>query len=148
MSTHQATVTWKRATDDFAYDTYNRGHRWSFPGGQSFDASAAPDYLGDPSCVDPEEAFAASVSACHMLTFLAIAAKKRYVVDSYEDAATAILEKNAAGALAITKVELRPQVLFSGDRQPDEAGIAAMHEKAHVHCFIANSITAEVVVMP
>lgn len=147
MSSHQATVRWNRTSDDFAYDTYNREHQWEFPNGQRLQASAAPDYLGSADCVDPEEAFAASVSSCHMLTFLAIAAKKRYVVEHYVDEAVAILEKNAAGAFAVTRVELHPKIEFSGDRQPDEEGIAAMHDKAHQHCFIANSITAEVVVL-
>lgn len=147
MSTHTATVAWKRSSDDFAYDSYNRDHQWSFPGGQTLRASAAPDYLGDGACVNPEEAFAASVSSCHMLTFLAIAAKKRYTVDAYADSATAILDKNEDGAMAITRVELRPTIVFAGDRQPDAEGLERMHESAHKHCFIANSVKTEVVVL-
>jgi organic hydroperoxide reductase OsmC/OhrA len=148
MSTHVATIQWHRSTDDFVYDTYNREHTWHFPNGQTIDASSAPDYLGNAACVDPEEAFVASLSSCHMLTFLAIAARKRYVVDQYTDDAAGYLEKNAAGMLAVTRVELRPRIEFSGVRKPDRAGVAAMHEKAHKHCFIANSVTTEVVVVP
>ena len=147
MSNHYALIKWTRTTDDFSYDTYDRSHTWTFPNGQSLKASAAPEYLGDRACVDPEEAFAASVGSCHMLTFLALAARKRYVVDQYEDNAVAKLDKNDAGALAVTRVELRPKIIFSGERQPDADTITAMHEKAHKHCFIANSITAEVVVV-
>lgn len=147
MSTHQATITWNRETEDFAYDTFNRNHTWSFPNGQSLRASSAPDYLGDPACVDPEEGLAASASACHMLTFLAIASKKRYVVERYTDEATACLGTNEDGAMAVTRIELRPRIVFGGDRRPDSDGIAAIHEKAHKHCFIANSIRAEVVVL-
>lgn len=147
MSEHRASITWRRTTEDFAYDTYNREHVWAFPNGQTLQASSAPAFLGSEDCVDPEEAFAASVSACHMLTFLAIAARKRYTVDAYQDEATAILEQDGDGAMAITRVELRPRITFSGDRRPSSEDIASMHEKAHQHCFIANSIRSEVVVL-
>ncbi len=148
MSTHHATIAWTRSTDDFVYDTYSRDHTIAFPNGQQLNASAAPEYVGNAACVDPEESLIAALSSCHMLTFLAIAAKKRYVVDSYEDAATGHLDKNAAGKFAITRIELRPKITFSGERQPDAEAIAALHDKSHEHCFIANSITAEVVVLP
>lgn len=148
MSTHSASIQWRRSTDDFAYDTYNREHAWSFPNGQTIKASAAPEYFGSDSCVDPEEAFVASLSSCHMLTFLAIAARKRYIVDSYADDAMGHLEENSAAKLSITRVELRPRLVFGGGRQPDDATISAMHEMAHNNCFIANSVTTEIVVTP
>lgn len=147
MSQHHASLSWRRSTDDFAYDAYNREHEWSFPNGQTLRASSAPAYLGKEDCVDPEEAFAASVASCHMLTFLAIAARKRYTVDAYEDNAVAILDQNAEGALAVTRVELHPKIAFSGERQPSGTDIEAMHEKAHKHCFIANSVKCEVIVL-
>jgi len=147
MSEHRATLTWQRSTEDFAYDTYNRDHEWTFPNGQALRASAAPDYLGSEECVDPEEAFAASVASCHMLTFLAIAARKRFTVDTYQDEPVAILDKNADGVPAITRVELRPTVTFSGERVPTGEDISALHEKAHQHCFIANSVKCDVVVV-
>ena len=147
MSEHHATIAWRRHSEDFSYDTYDRTHQWAFPGGQSLNASAAPDYLGDAACVNPEEGLAAAIASCHMLTFLAIAAKKRYTVDSYEDAAVAILDKNADGAMAVTRVELHPKIAFSGERQPAAEDIAGIHEKAHQHCFIANSVKCEIVVL-
>ncbi len=147
MSTHTATITWTRRGADFDYDTYNREHEWEFDCGQRVNASAAPEFKGREDNVDPEEAFAASIASCHMLTFLAIASKKRFVVDSYSDSAVAHLEKNAEGALAITRVELRPKISFSGDRAPSDEEIGRMHESAHRNCFIANSVKAEIVVL-
>ena len=107
-------------------------------------ASAAPAYLGNPQLVDPEEAFIASLSSCHMLTFLAIASRKRLVVESYIDEATGWLEKNASGGLAITRVVLRPRVVFSGDKSPSPEELAQLHDQAHHACFIANSVKTEV----
>ena len=148
MSTHTATITWTRRGTGFDYETYNREHEWSFDSGQRLNASAAPAYKGSEDCVDPEEAFAASVASCHMLTFLAIASKKRYVVESYSDSAVAHLEKNAEGALAVTRVELHPKIGFGGDKVPTTEDIERMHESAHRNCFIANSVKSEVIVMP
>src|SRR5215475_9417088 len=112
MSEHTATIEWRRDTPDFTYQGYNRDHEWRFDGGATVSASAAPAYMGNTACVDPEEAFVASLSSCHMLTFLAIAARKRYVVDRYRDEAAGILAKDAAGRLSMTKVTLRPQIRF------------------------------------
>jgi organic hydroperoxide reductase OsmC/OhrA len=148
MSEHHATIDWKRETPDFAYETYNRDHNWRFDGGVTVRASANPAYLGGESCVDPEEAFVASLSSCHMLTFLALAAKKRYVVDSYRDQAVGILAKDAAGNLAVTKVTLRPEVRISGDKLPTTEELRQLHDRAHHACFIANSVKTEVVVEP
>ena len=107
-------------------------------------ASAAPTYLGNPELVDPEEAFVASLSSCQMLTFLAIAAKKKFVLDEYVDEATGYMEKNADGKLAITRVTLRPRLKFSGDQQPTAQEIEEMDHMAHEQCFIANSVRTEV----
>src|SRR6516225_8317486 len=118
MSEHTVTVEWKRETPDFAYESYNRDHDWSFDAGITVRASANPAYQGSPSCVDPEEAFVASLSSCHMLTFLAIACRKRYTVDSYRDLAVGVLDKDSSGRLAIIRVRLRPEVRFSGKKTP------------------------------
>jgi organic hydroperoxide reductase OsmC/OhrA len=147
MSEHKAKITWQRTTDDFRYENYNRDHEWKFEGGVHVPASAAVAYLGSPHHVDPEEAFVASLSSCHMLTFLAIAAKKRLTVDSYEDAAIGYMNKNENGKLAITKVELRPKITFSGDKHPTPEQIQKMHHSSHKECFIANSVTTEVLVV-
>jgi organic hydroperoxide reductase OsmC/OhrA len=148
MSEHKATIDWKRETADFAYETYNREHDWSFDSGITVRASANPAYLGSESCVDPEEAFVASLSSCHMLTFLAIAARKRLVVDGYHDEAAGVLAKDAAGRLAMTKVTLRPQVTFGGEKTPSPEELHQLHDQAHHTCFIANSVKTEVVVEP
>ncbi len=148
MSEHKVTVDWKRETPDFAYETYNRDHDWSFDAGVTVRASANPAYLGSEKCVDPEEAFVASLSSCHMLTFLALAARKRYVVDGYKDQAVGVLDKDPAGHLAMTRVTLRPEVAFSGEKIPSTEELRQLHERAHHACFIANSVKTEVVVEP
>ena len=109
-------------------------------------ASAAPAYLGNPNLVDPEEAFVASLSSCQMLTFLAIAAKKKFVLDEYVDEAIGYMEKNAEGRLAITRVTLRPQLKFSGEKQPTQQEIEEMNHAAHEQCFIANSVKTEITI--
>src|SRR5205823_7504971 len=111
-------------------------------------ASAAPAYLGDPKQVDPEEAFVASLSSCHMLTFLAIACKKKFVLDEYLDEAIGHMEKNAEGKLAITRVVLRQRLKFSGDKQPTASEIEEINHAAHDQCFIANSVNTEIAVEP
>src|SRR5262249_4522174 len=110
--------------------------------------SAAPAYLGSESCIDPEEAFVASLSSCHMLTFLAIAARKRYVLDAYRDQAVGILAKDSAGKRAVTQGTLRPQGRFRGGKEPPPEDLQRLHDQAHHACFIANSVKTEVVVEP
>src|SRR5262249_22055542 len=136
MSEHRATLKWERGGVEFTYQKYPRDHTWSFDGGQTMTASAAPAYLGSPAHVDPEEAFVASVSSCHMLTFLSIACKRRFVVDTYEDHAIGHLEKSADGKLAITRVELSPKITWSGARMPNAQELDNLHHDAHENCFI------------
>jgi organic hydroperoxide reductase OsmC/OhrA len=143
MSEHKATVRWNRDGKDFTYKTYSRDHVWKV-NGNDVPASATPQYLGNPGRVDPEAALVSALSSCHMLTFLAVAAGKGFVVDSYEDEAVGFLEKNASGKMAVTRVELRPKIAFSGAKQPTPADLDALHEKAHKECFIGNSILADV----
>lgn len=144
MSEYRATIRWAREPGDFAFDSYSRAHSWEFGGGVELPASAAPEFHGDPERVNPEEAFVAALAGCHMLTFLAIAARKRVVVDRYTDHAVGVLEKNAEGRLAITRVALRPQIEFGGDEPPSSEDLERLHEKAHEHCFIANSVLTSV----
>ncbi len=148
MSEHKATIEWRRASEGFDYKSYNRDHDWTFDAGVTVRASAAPAYLGSESCVDPEEAFVASLSSCHMLTFLSIASRKGLVVDGYRDEAVGVLGKDAGGHLAITRVTLRPEITFGADRVPAPDELRALHEQAHHGCFIANSVKTEVVVEP
>lgn len=147
MSEHRAVIDWRRVTDGFAYDDYNREHTWTFDGGIAVAASAAPKFLGKPENVDPEEAFVAAVSSCHLLTFLAITARKRYTVDSYKDTAVGFMTPNEHGKPWVSRVELRPEITFSGDRQPTPEIIEKIHDLSHHECFIANSVRTEIVVI-
>jgi organic hydroperoxide reductase OsmC/OhrA len=148
MSTYTVNVRWERGGASFTDDKYSRAHTWAFDGGVEVAASSSPGIVPLPwskaEAVDPEEAFVASLSSCHMLWFLSIAARRRFCVDSYVDDAVGVMGRNAAGKLAITLVTLRPKVAFAGDRRPTDDEIAAMHHKAHAECFIANSVTTEV----
>jgi organic hydroperoxide reductase OsmC/OhrA len=146
MSEHKMTLTWKRGDVPFEYQKYPRNHAWKFDGGHEMTASSAPAYLGDPKQVDPEEAFVASLSSCHMLTFLAIAAKQKFVLDEYVDEAVGHMEKNAEGRMAITRVELHPKLKWGGDKQPSPEELEKMHHMAHDQCFIANSVKTEITV--
>ncbi len=146
MSEHKATLRWERGDAEFSYQKYSRDHTWTFDGGHCMTATAAPVYLGNPKNVDPEEAFVASLSSCHMLTFLAIACKQKLVPDSYEDEAIGHMEKNAEGKLAITKVELHPKIKWAGEKEPSAEELDKMHHLAHEQCFIASSVKTEVTV--
>jgi organic hydroperoxide reductase OsmC/OhrA len=152
MSHYTTTVKWERGSQAFVDNRYSRAHVWQFDGGIEVPASSSPSVIPLPlsraDAVDPEEAFVASLSSCHMLWFLSIAAKRRYTVDSYEDRAEGVMEKNPQGKLAMTKVTLRPLVVFSGVGRPDEAQLAELHHQAHEECFIANSVRTEVAIEP
>ncbi len=139
MSEYKAEISWKRTTPQFEYDTYDRTHEVMFAGGQKYTGSAAPEFKGIAAHANPEEALAASASACHMLTFLAICARGKIIVNSYHDQAVAHLDKNADGKLAVVKITLKPEISFEGTA-PDAAKLKALHEKAHANCFIANSL--------
>lgn len=146
MSEHKIGLEWKRESERFTYDTYNRDHVVIYEGGARIAASAAPAYRGNPALVNPEEGFVGALSSCHMLTFLAVAAKKRLIVDRYSDHAVGFLEKNQHGRLAITRVVLHPRIEFSGPILPNPKEIDELHEQAHSGCFIANSVTTEVTI--
>ncbi len=153
MSTYTAGIRWSRgATEKFTDNRYSRAHAWHFDGGAVVPASASPSVvplpMSDPQGVDPEEAFVASLSSCHMLWFLSIAAKRGHTVDAYDDDALGVMTKNAAGQLAMTSVTLRPRVTFSGAKLPDRAALDALHHESHAECFIANSVRSEVVIEP
>lgn len=144
MSLYTIDLNWKRETHDFAYDTFNRSHTLSFSGPQTLKASSAPEYLGNNDMANPEETLAAALSSCHMLTFLAVASKSGYVVDTYRDRAEASLDKNEEGRLAITQIDLHPVIEFSGAKQPSADQLKSLHDKAHRNCFVANSLKTKV----
>lgn len=148
MSEHKVQVLWRRTSESFSYDAYNRAHTWLFDNGAEVGASATPSYKGDASMVDPEEAFVASLASCHMLTFLAHASLKKFTVESYSDDAVGCLEKNESGRMAMTRLILRPKIVFGGDKMPTPEDIAALHDKAHHDCFIANSVTTKISIEP
>ena len=152
MHRYEARISWKRNSADFLNNRYSRGHEWSFDGGITVAASSSPQSAPVPNsiveAVDPEEALVASASSCHMLWFLAIAAKRRFVVDSYTDEAVGIMEKGPDGKLAITRITLRPDVEFSGDSQPTREQLDSLHHAAHAECYIANSLKSEIAVEP
>lgn len=147
MSEYRATITWTLETQSFAYKDYNREHSARFAGGQEVRMSSAPEYLGKAECANPEEMLVAALSSCHMLTFLAVASKRGFVVERYEDPAVGYMEKNAKGKLAVTRATLKPKVTFR-DKAPDAEQLARIHETSHKECFIANSVLTEITVEP
>ncbi len=148
MSEYAAVIQWNRDGAAFTDNRYSRGHLWRFDGGIEVPASSSPHVVPLPmsvrAAVDPEEAFVASLSSCHMLWFLSIAAKRGFVVDSYRDDATGVMGRNSAGKAAMTLVTLRPAVHFGGQTPPSSDEVIAMHHEAHEQCFIANSVHTQV----
>lgn len=152
MHSYDATVSWSRGNQKFTDNRYSRGHAWTFDGGVEVPASSSPHVVPLPMSVaenvDPEEALVAATSSCHMLFFLGFAAKRGFVVDSYVDRASGIMEKNGEGKVAMTRITLRPQVAFGGEHRPTPEEIGRLHHDAHEACFIANSLKSEIVVEP
>lgn len=144
MARYFSKITWKRGDQPFTDNKYSRQHVWQFDGGLEVTASSSPHVVPLPfsveAAIDPEEAFVASLSSCHMLWFLSLAAKKGFIVDDYHDEAAGTLAKDESGKLAMTEVVLHPRVTFSGNQRPDTAGLEALHHASHEACFIANSV--------
>lgn len=149
MSEYVATIRWQRGEQEFIDDRYSRGHQWEFDGGVTVPASASPNIVPLPMSVaenvDPEEAFVASLSSCHMLFFLSLAAKRGFIIDHYTDGAVGYLGKSDDGKMVMTRVVLKPDTSWSGEKIPSQQQIQKMHHRAHELCFIANSVTSEVV---
>lgn len=148
MHLYTSHVNWSRGSQPFIDNLYSRRHTISFDGGVVVPGSSSPLVvrvpMSDPSAVDPEESFVSSLSSCHMLWFLSIAAARKFCVDSYSDRAEGVMAKNGKGKLAMSVVTLNPHVVFSGTRSPTQAEFLAMHHEAHEECFIANSVLADV----
>ena len=149
MSKYVATVEWNRGEQSFTDNRYSRGHEWHFDGGQTVQASSSPHVVPLPysveANVDPEEAFVAALSSCHMLFFLSFAATEGFCVDHYKDPALGTMAKDESGMTVMTEVRLRPEITFVGD-VPSEQQLKALHDKAHHHCFLANSVKFPVVI--
>ncbi|MGA2244201.1 MAG: OsmC family protein [Verrucomicrobiota bacterium] len=150
MSEHKATVSWKCTSPDFLIGKYSREHTWTFDGGLTVPASPSPSVVpapySNPAHVDPEEAFVAAISSCHMLTYLYLAYQECFRVDSYHDEAVGVMTKNERGVPWVSSVTLYPQIAYSGDKLPTPEDEERLHHMAHEQCFIANSIRTQVIV--
>ena len=152
MSNHHAIITWTctAPAPDFLKGKYSREHTWTFDGGQVLSASSSPSVVptpwSNPAGVDPEEAFVASISSCHMLTFVWLAGKAGFAVASYRDEAVGTTTKNERGAVWVSHVTLSPQLTYAGERVPSAEELARLHHAAHEGCFIANSVKTEIIV--
>jgi organic hydroperoxide reductase OsmC/OhrA len=152
MSEHRAIIEWAggAAAADFVKQRYTREHRWTFDGGAVVEGSSSPSVVpapwSNPRAVDPEEAFVAAISSCHMLTFLFIAAKAGFAIESYRDEAIGVMSKTAEGVAWVSKVTLSPVIRYAGNRVPDADELAKLHHDAHAGCFIANSVKTEIVI--
>jgi organic hydroperoxide reductase OsmC/OhrA len=152
MAEHRATIEWAggAAAGDFLKLRYTRAHRWTFDGGIAVEASSSPSVVpapwSNPHAVDPEEAFVASISSCHMLTFLFVAAKAGFAVATYRDDAVGVMTKTPAGVAWVSRVTLSPKITYAGDKQPTAEELAGLHHAAHEGCFIASSVKTEIVV--
>jgi organic hydroperoxide reductase OsmC/OhrA len=150
MSEYSATISWQcGAGEPFVDQRYSRAHWWEFDGGVRVPASSSPHVVPLPwsvaEHVDPEEAFVAALSSCHMLTFLWLVAKAGYRVASYRDEAVGIMEADDRGRQSITRVTLQPLVQFAGHRQPTLTELEQLNHQAHEECFIANSVRTTVI---
>lgn len=152
MSTYSVGIEWSRGAQPFLDNRYSRGHVWKFDGGVEIPASSSPSVVPLPmsvaKAVDPEEAFLASLSSCHMLWFLDLAARRGFCIDRYSDLAEGKMGRDAAGKIAMLTVVLHPEVIFSGANLPGNEIIATLHHEAHERCFIANSVKTQVTCEP
>ena len=148
MHEYTAQIHWQRQDAAFIDKRYSRGHEWHFDGGVTVPGSSSPLSVRAPysvvAAVDPEEAFVAALSSCHMLWFLDIAARAGWVVDDYCDDAVGVMTANAQGKPWLSLVTLRPRIVFAGVRQPDADEVTRLHHVAHEECYIANSVRTEV----
>ena len=143
MSDHKASLRWTRSGPDFIRGKYSREHTWTFDGGLTVPAS-----WSNKANVDPEEAFVASISSCHMLTFLWVASKEGFIAESYEDEAVGVMTKNERGVPWVSAVTLRPRIVWSGEKLPTPSDLERLHHRAHEGCFIANSVRTRITVKP
>ena len=149
---HRAIIHWEQPVTNFAKGQYSREHTWTFDGGAVISASPAPSVIpapwSNPALIDPEEAFVASLSSCHMLVYLYVASRQGFQVVSYHDEATGLMGKNERGIPWVSQVTLHPAVTYTGDKRPSADEEARLHHTAHEQCYIANSVKTEVTVSP
>lgn len=150
MKQFEARLAWRRGEQPFLDQRYSRAHEWRFDGGLVVTASSSPLSvplpMSDPAAVDPEEALVAAASSCHMLFFLSLAARAGFVVDEYRDHPVGTLDKDEQGRLAMTRIVLRPAIVFGGGRTPAPDEVARLHHEAHALCYVANSLRTHITV--
>jgi organic hydroperoxide reductase OsmC/OhrA len=150
LASHKATIRWENTSDQFLKGKYSREHTWTFDGGAVVPASPSPSVVptpySNPANVDPEEAFVASLASCHMLTFLYLAGRKGFQVDSYDDEAVGVLDKNERNVPWVSTVTLNPKIVYGGDKRPTSEEEESLHHDAHEQCFIANSVKTHIIV--
>ncbi len=150
MSEHRATIRWQNKSPDFLKGKYSREHTWTFDGGVTVNASASPSVVpvpySNPAHVDPEEVFVAAVSSCHMLTFVYLASRQGFQVDSYADEAVGLVTKNEAGVAWVSSIRLNPKISYGGSKLPTPTDEEHLHHQAHEQCFIANSVKTNITV--
>jgi organic hydroperoxide reductase OsmC/OhrA len=148
MSQHKATISWRIDGGDFVHGTYSREHTWTFDGGVTVQASPSPSVVrppfSNPAAVDPEEAFVAAISSCHMLTFLYLASRRGYDVGAYDDEAVGEMTKNDQGVPWVSSVVLSPRIEYRGAVVPTASEERRLHEEAHHDCFISNSVKTRI----
>ena len=148
MAKHTATITWTRGSDDFLDKRYHRAHTWQFDGGAVVPASSSPHVVplpySDPAAVDPEEAYVAALSSCHMLWFMDFASRAGFRLNRYTDAAVGSMDRNAEGQLVVSHVQLRPVTRFDAAHAPSAGQLDDLHHRAHAACFLANSVKTQI----
>ncbi len=148
MAEHRARISWKLSDGDFLKGKYSREHTWALDGGMTVSASSSPSVVptpwSNPANIDPEEAFVAAISSCHMLTFLYVASQRGFEIESYEDEAVGIVRKTPNGAPWISSVTLNPKIIYRGDKVPGPDNQERLHHAAHAGCYIANSVKTEI----
>jgi organic hydroperoxide reductase OsmC/OhrA len=144
MPTHKARISWQSSGANFLKGQFSREHAWNFDGGATVPASSSPAVVpppgSNPACVDPEEAYVASLASCHMLTFLYLAGRQGFNVRSYEDDAEGLTSRDERGRIWVSTVTLRPTIVYDGPKQPNADETRQLHQHAHEQCFIANSV--------
>jgi organic hydroperoxide reductase OsmC/OhrA len=148
MSEHRATIRWQNTSTDFLKGKFSREHSWTFDGGAIIKASSSPSVVplpySNPEAVDPEEAFVAAVSSCHMLTFVYLAGRQGFQVEAYSDDAVGHVTKDEKGVPWISSIDLFPKITYAGTKSPTPAEEETLHHKAHQQCFIANSVRTKI----
>ena len=147
MTVYTINIDWKQTSSDFSYEKYNRHHSIQFSGNQTLKNSASPEYLGNSDMSNPEELLASALASCHMLTFLAIASKSGYNVNSYNCKVEAIAAKNDEGRLSVTEITITPEIVFNEDKHPTSEQLKSLHDKAHKNCIIAQSLKTKINVL-